>query len=210
MTVHSIERSFRGELLTCLPGDHSHFPCVCHALIFAPSFTELNLFHRGYKTIAGVWACELPQPWQQDRRAVEGEALQGELRCCQNYQWHSACAYTIYTVQNHSFLSFKKVIVIFQKENIQGLFWFLCVVCWNIRAKIKGTEVQCGLKSGWLGTWRGGIVHGGGREWGERWRVGYLRVRIIQERSRKGENKMRREQNNSGRGCEGRGKLCIG
>lgn len=35
-------------------------------------------------------------------------------------------------------------------------------------------------------------MYGGGREWGERWRVRYLKVRIIQERSRKGENKMRK------------------
>lgn len=49
-----------------------------------------------------------------------------------------------------------------------------------------------------------------GREWGERWGVGHLRMRIIQERSRKGaEKKMKGEQSNSGRGCEGRGKLYI-
>lgn len=48
-----------------------------------------------------------------------------------------------------------------------------------------------GMKTGW-GHVDEGLCMVGGREWGERWRVRYLKVRIIQERSRKGENKMRK------------------
>lgn len=62
MTVDSIESNFRGELLPYLTGGHSQFPCVCHALMFSPSFAGLNLLCRGYKTIAGSGPVSYPSP----------------------------------------------------------------------------------------------------------------------------------------------------